>query len=264
LFASDPIREGKGSIKLKKGLVAAFAVSISSLAFANTNVHLLSSGDFSQNWSNISLITANDDWSGVNSIMGYRGDGLASGSGVDPQTIVANGTDVVDVNANQISPNSFTTGGLTEFELINPVVALTGSTTARAPHLKLFMNSVGRTNVTISYNVRDIENTVDNAIQRVALQYRLATTGNWINVPSAFVADATNTDATLVTPVTASLAAWSNQSVLEFRIMTSDASGSDEWVGTDDITVTSTPVPEPGTMAALGLGAIAFIRRRRK
>ncbi|HWP42338.1 MAG TPA: hypothetical protein VNO14_03815, partial [Blastocatellia bacterium] len=32
--------------------------------------------DFSQDWSNTALITANDDWSGVAGITGYRGDGL--------------------------------------------------------------------------------------------------------------------------------------------------------------------------------------------
>ena len=31
---------------------------------------------FSQDWSNTGLITVDDDWSGVNSIIGYRGDGL--------------------------------------------------------------------------------------------------------------------------------------------------------------------------------------------
>ena len=44
----------------------------------------LSDSDFFQDWSDTSLITTNNDWSGVASIMGYRGDGLASPAGRDP------------------------------------------------------------------------------------------------------------------------------------------------------------------------------------
>ena len=88
---------------------------------------------FSQNWTNIGLITANDDWSGVPGIIGYRGDGLTGGTGTDPQTILGEGTPVIDVNANQTNPNTFATGGVTEFHITDPVVALTGSGTAKAP-----------------------------------------------------------------------------------------------------------------------------------
>ncbi len=49
---------------------------------------------FSQAWTNTGLITTNDDWSGVAGITGYRGDGLTAASGVDPQTVVADGTTV--------------------------------------------------------------------------------------------------------------------------------------------------------------------------
>ena len=40
--------------------------------------HILANGNFSQDWSDTSLITTNDDWSGVPSIVGFRGDGLVS------------------------------------------------------------------------------------------------------------------------------------------------------------------------------------------
>src|SRR4030095_10693045 len=72
----------------------------------------LANGNLSQDWSNISLITTSDDWSGVPSIIGYRGDGLTGGTGTDPQTIITSGTEVVDVNANQTNPNTFITGGV--------------------------------------------------------------------------------------------------------------------------------------------------------
>ena len=47
---------------------------------------------FTQNWSNTGLITTDDDWSGVPGIIGYRGDNLTTGIGVDPQTILADGS----------------------------------------------------------------------------------------------------------------------------------------------------------------------------
>src|ERR1043166_3136326 len=77
---------------------------------------------FSQNWTNTGLITTNDNWSGVPGIVGYRGDGLVSSTGVNPQTVLAEST-VVNVIANQTSPNTLTTGGVAEFQIADPVVA---------------------------------------------------------------------------------------------------------------------------------------------
>ena len=151
----------------------------------------LSDSDFSQDWSNTGLIAASDDWSGVPSIVGFRGDGLAGGTGVDPRTITGSGTPVVDVNANQTNPNTYTTGGVTEFQLANPVVALQGSGTARAPYLAFYLDATGRQNVTVSLNLRDIDGSADNAVQPIEVQYRLSDTAAWVNVPGGYVADAT-------------------------------------------------------------------------
>src|SRR2546422_3125026 len=83
-------------------------------ALADTSPQTL---PFSQNWSNTGLITTNNDWSGVPGIIGYRGDGLTGATGVDPQTVVADGSGTpVNVNANHSDPNTFTTGGVTEFD----------------------------------------------------------------------------------------------------------------------------------------------------
>ena len=94
---------------------------------------------FTQNWSNSALITLDDDWSGVPGIVGYRGDALVASTGVDPQTVVSDGSGTpVDVNADETNPNTFTTGGIAEFSTIaDPSVALQGSGTADAPHLLL-------------------------------------------------------------------------------------------------------------------------------
>jgi uncharacterized repeat protein (TIGR01451 family) len=111
---------------------------------------------FSQDWSNISLITDNNDWSAVPGILGYR----------------------------------------------------------------------------------------DNAVQAVALHYRVGNSGNFTNLPGGFVADATEGPnlATLVTPVSVTLpAAAANQPMVQLRIMTTNAVGNDEWVGIDDLTITTGP-----------------------
>lgn len=218
-----------------------------------TVYHALSTSNFTQDWTNTGLITANDDWSGVPSIMGYRGDGLAAAAGVDPQTVLAVGTAVVDVNANQLDPNTFGTGGVTEFGIANPVVGLSGSGTGRAPNLVIYLDATGRENVTVSYLLRDLDASGDNAKQSVALQYRVGGTGDFINVTGAYVDDASSGPnlATLTTPVTALLpAAVNGQSKVEVRIVTTDATGNDEWIGIDDISVTSVAAAPAGPSLA--------------
>ncbi len=200
---------------------------------------------FSQAWTDTGLITTNDDWSGVPGIMGYRGDDITGATGTDPQTLLAdNSPGVVDVNANQTVPNSFTTGGPTEFHITDPVVALAGSGTADAPYLLLHINTTGFQAITVAYNVRDIESGPDDATQQVALHYRTGGTGGYTNVPAAYVADATTGNAaTQVTAVSVVLpAAADNQAMLQLRIMTTNAAGNDEWVGIDDISITGTPM----------------------
>ncbi|MGH9312852.1 MAG: Calx-beta domain-containing protein [Vicinamibacterales bacterium] len=221
---------------------------------------------FFQDWTNTALITVNDSWSvvlgmqpGVPGIEGFRGDGLTSATGVNPQTVLAADTPgVLDVNANQTNPNTFATGGVAEFHIANPVVALNGSGTARAPYLLLHVNTTGRENVRMSYVLRDLDGSVDNAVSPVALHYRVGGVGLFTDVPAAFVADASTgpSDATLVTPVSADLpAAVNNQPLVQLRIMTTDAVGNDEWIGVDDILVQSDlipgfPMPPSGVGAA--------------
>jgi predicted extracellular nuclease len=197
---------------------------------------------FAQNWSNTAQITTSDDWNSVPGIVGYRGDGLTAATGTDPQTILADGTATpVDVNANQAAPNAFTTGGVAEFELADPVVALQGSGTADAPFILIHLNTGGMQGIRVAYDLRDIDGSADNAVQPVALQYRVGNSGNFSNVPSAFVADASSGPglASLVTPVSVTLPADAdNQPLLELRIIMTNAAGSDEWVGIDNLSVT--------------------------
>ena len=214
---------------------------LSASALADANPQPL---PFAQNWSNTGLITAHDDWSGVPGIVGFRGDGLTGSTATNPQTILVDGTGVVDVNANQTSPNTFSTGGVAEFELADPAIALSGSATASAPFILLHLNTTGFASIQVSYLLRDLDVSADNAVQPVALQYRIGNSGNFTDVPAAFVADASSGPslAALVTPVSVTLpAAAGNQPLLQLRIITSNAVGSDEWVGVDNISVTGAP-----------------------
>jgi len=224
-------------------LAAVFAVGVYTVS-ANAALAVL---PFSQNWSDNGLIATADDWSGVPSIMGYLGDYSASTPvDVDPQTLLSDYPSVaVDVIANLVSVAN-TTGGVAEFHLANPTIAMQGSGTADAPFIKIFLDKTGVNNIRVAYNVRDIDSTTDNAVQQVALHYRVGSSGNFTNLPDGYIADATTGPslATLVTLVSLVLpAAAENQSLVELRIMTTNASGNDEWVGIDDISITANYAP---------------------
>lgn len=216
-------------------------------ASGNPTPHNLAASDFVQDWSNTGLITASDDWSGVPSLIGYRGDNLTFSGGADPQSILVDGTlTPIDVNANRSDPSAFTTGGLAEFDgIANPTLAMQGSNTAGAPFLLLFLDCSGVSNVVVRYLLWDIDAAADNAVMPFALQYRVGSSGNFINLPQGFVADATTgpSQATLETPVQTVLPDEVNgQLLVQVRIITANAAGNDEEVGVDDIRVSAQPV----------------------
>jgi uncharacterized protein len=198
---------------------------------------------FLQAWSETGLISRDDDWAGVHGVVGHRGDGLTAVAGEDPRSVVADGSGTpVDVNANETDPRAVgLAAGVTEFELPDPVVALQGSATAAAPHLVLSVDTRGRSGVTVRYRLRDIDaSSIANAVQPVALQYRVGAVGDFAVVPGGFVADATTGpgQATLVKPVSVVLpAAADDKPLVQLRILTTNATGQDEWVGVDDIEV---------------------------
>lgn len=207
---------------------------------------------FSQNWTDTGLITVDDDWSGVPGIIGFRGDGLAGIADTDPQTILVDGSSTpIDVNANQTNPNILSTGGVAEFGIADPVVALQGSGTAAAPFLLLRLNTTGGAGIHVQYDLRDIDASADNAVQQVALQYRIGSSGNFANVPGGYVADASAGPslADLITHVDVILPDdANNQTLLELRIITSNATGADEWIGIDNIAIDATTAILPPTL----------------
>src|SRR5438093_1169403 len=232
----------------------AFLAVLLCLSFVRVGAdNIAQSIPFSQNWGNASLITAANDWSGVPGIVGYRGDDLTTTTGTDPQTILVDGgATPVNVIANAAATN--TTGGVLEVETTDPTIALQGSSTADAPFILINLITTGKTSLRVSYRVRDLDASADNATQQVALHYRVGDSGNFTNLPGGYVPDATDPgSATKETFVSVMLpSAVENQPLVQLRIMTTNAVGNDELVGIDDIRVEETT---PQTTNPSGVGA---------
>jgi hypothetical protein len=204
-----------------------------------------------QSWADTGMITADDDWSRVPAIVGLRGDGMVAEPGVDPRTVLADGSATpVDVTANRADPGAVgLAAGIAEFELPNPVVAIAGSAAAAAPHLVVALDTRGRSGITVRFLLRDVDGSATDAVQPVALQYRVGESGEFGNAPGGYVADATGgpSEATRVTEVRTVLpAAVDDQPLVQIRMLTTNADGRDEWVGVDDIEVSATAVAAPG------------------
>ena len=234
---------------------AALGVALSavlSTAYADNTPQTL---PFSQDWTNTGLITANDSWSGVPGIEGFLGQDITTATGADPRTLLTSSTVAGDLTvlANQTS-QTITNGDVIEFQIVDPVVGLQGSGTADAPHVVFNINTLGKTGINVAYLLRDVDTSADNAIQPVALQYRIGTTGTWVNVPAGYVADASTGPslATQATPVSAELPAdANNQTHVQVRVITANAVGSDESVGVDNISITNS-----GTTGAITLSIL--------
>ena len=89
--------------------------------------------------------------------------------------------------------------------------------------------------------------------QQIAVQYRIGETGAWTNVPAGYISDATQgpSIAGQVTPIDVTLPSEvNNQAQVQVRILTTNAVGNDEWVGIDDINVSSDPISS--TVVSIG------------
>ncbi|HSH34156.1 MAG TPA: hypothetical protein VLB31_11075 [Actinomycetota bacterium] len=160
-------------------LIAGFLLGLVAIvpAAANNTAQTL---PFAQDWTNTSQINFADNWStggpapntpGVQGIIWFLGQDITTLTDIDPQTLLgvsASATDV-DVIPNQ-NNTAITNGGVAEFQIANPVVALQASPTADAPYLLLHLDTTGASNITVSYNLRDLDPTGDDAIQQFALQ----------------------------------------------------------------------------------------------
>ncbi len=236
-------------------LVAApLAVGFTAPAAANVDV-AVATVPYTQDWSNVDLISANDNWSAVVGVQGYRGDGMAAATGVDPRTVLVPGGLVTNVIANG-APSS-TAGGVLEAAAGGDnTIALQGSGTARVPHAVFRLDLTGKTGVEFSFDARDIDATTDNSVQPIAVQYRVGGAGNYTNLADGYIADASSGPslAQLVTHRDVLLPpATDNQGEVYVRVLTADAVGSDEWIGIDNISIADTSGPlaaaDPGDKA---------------
>ncbi len=219
----------------------------------------LASGNFTQDWSNTGLITANDSWSGVASIQGYLGDNLTTATAVDARSYTGtNLQTTVDVVANQSNPAASTlAGGVLEFDgLANPTIALNGSGTADAPSVVFYLDATGRSGVRFQAVLRDLDSSADDAAQQIAVQYRVGGASVWQNI--FYDADvSTAGSATELTAVDVTLGVDAdNASQVEIRVLTTNAAGNDETIGIDDIRITSQPGAGTDTLAPTLTGAI--------
>ena len=104
------------------------------------------------------------------------------------------------------------------------------------------------------YDLRDIDASADNSVQQVALQYRIGSSGDFVNVPAGYVADASAgpNQADLVTRVDVILPAdANNQPLVQVRIITTNSTGADEWIGIDNIAITGS-VPNNAPSCIIG------------
>jgi hypothetical protein len=207
----------------------------------------LATGPFLQNWSS-APITADNDWSTVPSIIGYNGAGLAPAAGTDPQTVLADGTNTaVTVLSNQTDPSSLAPAGIAEFSTLpKPTVALAADGTDQAPFLLLNLDTRETRNVRVQFNLRDLVLPASSVAEPFALQYRIGTSGNFTNLATGFVSDATDgaNPGNLVTPVSVTLPGDTyDQAQLQLRIITTNPSSNARWIAVDDIQVSGTAAP---------------------
>lgn len=223
-------------------LAAALALAATG-AHADATYYPLANGSFSQDWSNTGLITADDNWSGVPSIEGYRGDNLTPNTGADPRTILLFGASPLNVLANNADPSGATSGGVYEVEggapiAGNPTIGFQGSGTADAPFVLLRLDTTGCTAINVAYLLRDIDTAETTAGQQVVLQARTGEGNDFTNVDGTYVAVANNGSST---PGAASLSAnFENQAQVQLRWLTTNAANVDAMIGIDDIQVTGT------------------------
>jgi hypothetical protein len=226
---------------------------------ASNTYHNFSGGSLSLSLTpaTVNLITTNDDWSNIASVEGYDGKNLTATHGIDPQTVL--GTEFTNntlpsggntqINANKGNPSAFNAGGLTEFDTGTYLAFGFQGNVQANPYMVFYLNTTGRTNVTVGYDVQDIDAGSNNSVSQIALQYRVGTTGNFTNLPSGYVADATDPNvagrvsarSVLLPP------AANNQSQVQVRLITTNSAATDgtstpdEWIGVNNVVISVAP-----------------------
>ena len=238
---------------MKTALLSLFIFGFSVMSYSQT-YHRLKDSTLVLNWSNSNLIVNNDDWSGLSSIRGFRGDGLTSAANVDPRTISADGLSTpTSLLANQSDPNNLTVGGFAEFDgLTNPMLGMQASSVANAPFLMFYLNTEDCELAAVTLELYDLDASTDNSTQQVAVQYRVGESGPFKNANEYFftlptfdfwggyLADASKG------PLLSGYRTFTefglpaecmNQPKVQVRVITTNSSGGNEWIGIDNIDI---------------------------
>jgi hypothetical protein len=240
------------------GVAAAVIIGLTQApsALANDTYQAL---PYAQDWPTIDLITTSHDWSGVPGVVGYNGAVGGAVTNVDPQFVLDDTTILLSehVLANQIDmgPGVAASAGVFEYHpasggVSEPSVLMHASSSSDAPFLLFHLNTIGWGTIAIEYDVEDVDQGGTDAVQQVALQYRVGNSGSFTNIPAGYIADATapTNEALRVTHISAQLpAAADNQLQVQFRILTTNASGSDEFISIDNISAVGTVVLDTPT-----------------
>lgn len=204
--------------------------------------HKLTDGNLTQNWSS-TLITSSDNWSGSPSIQGFSDIQFADGTGTDPRAFLGESEDP-DVSANvmftpsMFDPDEPDQGGVAEFQDWG-MVALAGGADADAPNLVIYLDTTDVTSpVTLDFVAKDLDGNSHDTQQQLNVQYRIGDTGLWTNLDGGYFADVTLKGDTPDTQVHLTLPPdVLGHDKVQIRIMTTDATGQDEWVGIDNIVI---------------------------
>src|SRR5882724_5324302 len=204
--------------------------------------HKLLDGNLTQNWSNSSLLNTPNDWSNIPSIVGFATVDGAHGHDTDPRTLTGDSEDPdiatnVSKSPSGFNPNSGQHGGIAEFQDFG-IVALGGSH-HDAPNLVFYLDTTGiSAPVNVAFDVQDLDGSSRDSQEQLNVQYRIGETGPWVNVPDGYFADVTSPNATPTTHVSIDLPLDAlGHPELQVRVMTTDATGRDEWVGIDNIVI---------------------------
>ncbi len=204
-------------------------------------------------WTNSStrVVTADNDWSPIPGMIGYRGTGLVATEGVDPRTVLADPADATPSVECCMSMPWSGVAGVAQFKPYLParypsgIIGLAGAGSLvqhLAPSVVFAVDARHRYDLHVRFTLHDLDSLASdaaNAVEPFALQYRLGGAGAWTDVPAAYVADATSGPGQprTLTRRDVALPADADDALVQLRLITTDSPGPDEWVGVDSLTV---------------------------
>ena len=195
-------------------------------------------------------VIASHDWSRVPGMEGFQGTNLVTSEGIDPRTILI---DSPSENADEYCCTLWSIwAGVAINRYASPMnpwgfPGLRGASSFYskfAPHLRYYVNAKNCFGIRVSFKLFDTDSLAasGDVTEPFSLQYRTAPGQPWVDVPDAYVADATAPPGQpkLVTRRTVLLPpAVDGQPNLQLRILTTDSPGADEWVGVDSVVVSA-------------------------